>query len=167
MVTGGTWRRSRDRDRWDTGHWHLVGFTFYCSIPENVNIQTIWILQRFPTIFLNFTQFYSVIKETYVQFFFWFTTCTRIKDYSTPALQNQNSVASLPLLGQPTGKQYFFLHVKKHMDILIQWTFLTANLFAEHLIECIAQYRIKMLQSLAWKPTKITLWEFQRRPLLN
>lgn len=41
------------------------------------------------------------------------------KDYSTPALQNQNSVTSL-LLGQPTGKRYLFLHIKRHMDILIQ-----------------------------------------------
>lgn len=44
------------------------------------------------------------------------------KDYSTPALQNQNSVASL-LLCQPTGKRYLVIHVKRHMDILIQWTF--------------------------------------------
>lgn len=36
------------------------------------------------------------------------------RDYSTPALQNQNSVASL-LLGQPTGKRYLFLHIKRHM----------------------------------------------------
>lgn len=101
------------------GHWSLAP----CWI--HLLLQHSWKCQH--SDYMNFTkishhlsEFYTilhVIKENYVQFFFRFTTCTRIKDYSTPALQNQNSVASLPLLGQPTGKRYLFLHVKKHMDI--------------------------------------------------